>query len=88
MEPFHRDGKQHLGMGDCQLRDSQGQTRHLHLVLVAYSVVMRNLRNPEARNWAGEWLTTIGQGCRAVAKECLRETLRFAVELVQAYGWK
>src|SRR6185369_5555018 len=31
-ETFHRDGKQQLGMGDCQLRDGEGQTRHMHLV--------------------------------------------------------
>ncbi len=35
-ETFHRDGKQELGMGDCQLRDGQGQTRHMHLVMLAY----------------------------------------------------
>jgi len=40
-ETFHRDGKQQLGMGDCQLRDGQGQTRHMHLVMVAYSLLMK-----------------------------------------------
>lgn len=34
-ERFHRDGKQHLGMGDCQLRKGQGQTRHLYMILLA-----------------------------------------------------
>ena len=28
-ETFHRDGKQHLGMGECQLRDGMGQTLSL-----------------------------------------------------------
>ena len=38
-ETFHRDGKQQLGMGDCQLRDAQGQTRHMYLVMLAYSLL-------------------------------------------------
>jgi hypothetical protein len=36
-EPYHRDGKQHLGMGECQLRDGIGQTRHMHLVMAVYT---------------------------------------------------
>jgi hypothetical protein len=36
-ETFHRDGKQHLGMGACQLRNGEGQTRHMYLVFLAYS---------------------------------------------------
>ena len=43
-ETFHRDGKQQLGRGDCQLRDGEGQTRHMHLVMRASSLLMRQLR--------------------------------------------
>ncbi|HZT81265.1 MAG TPA: IS701 family transposase, partial [Gemmataceae bacterium] len=39
-ETFDRDGKQHVGRGDCQLRDPQGQDRHMYLVMLAYSLLM------------------------------------------------
>ena len=46
-ETFHRDAKQQLGLGDCQVRsgracpglDPGGQTRHMYLVSVAYSLL-------------------------------------------------
>jgi len=81
-ETFHREGKQELGMGDCQLRSGQGQTRHIYLVMLAYSLLMRQLRQPTAKEWALEWLTTIGQAYRAVATETLRTTLAWASEQV------
>ena len=81
-ETFHRDGKQELGMGDCQLRDSQGQTRHMHLVMLAYSLLMRQLLCNRAYEWACNWLTTIGQACRAVGTETLRKTLIWAIQQV------
>jgi hypothetical protein len=34
-EPFHRDGKQQVGLGDCQVRSGAGQTRHGYLVSAA-----------------------------------------------------
>lgn len=78
-ETFHRDGKQELGMGDCQLRSGQGQTRHMHLVMLAYSLLMQQLRNNAAKDWATTRLMTIGQACRAVANETLRTTLQWAM---------
>lgn len=86
-ECFHRDGKQHLGMGDCQLRSSQGQTRHMYMVFVAYSVLMRQLRQSRAREWALERLMTIGQSCLAVLRETLSQTISWAIDRIQIDGW-
>ena len=81
-ETFHRDGKQELGMGACQLRNGQGQTRHMYLVMLAYTLLMRELKTSRAKKWALRRLTTIGQACRAVADETLRTTLEWAIKQV------
>lgn len=86
-ECFHRDGKQHLGMGDCQLRKGRGQTRHMHLVFLAYSVLMRQLRCGRARAWALERLTTIGQACRAVLRQTLEQTIDWVIAHVTEDCW-
>jgi hypothetical protein len=86
-ETFHRDGKQQLGMGDCQLRDGEGQTRHMHLVMLAYSLLMRQLRQGHAYEWAFQKLTTIGEACRAILRETLRQTLTWAIERVRDNTW-
>ncbi|MBK9940502.1 MAG: IS701 family transposase [Kouleothrix sp.] len=82
-EPYHRDGKHHLGMGDCQLRDGLGQTRHMHLVMLVYSALMRQVKHDRALDWAQTRLMTIGESCRAIARETLRKTLAWAVEQAQ-----
>ena len=81
-ETFHRDGKQQLGLGDCQLRDPQGQTRHMYLVMLAYSLLMSQLRQNCAREWALHRLTTIGEACRAMLRENLRAPLAWAIQQV------
>lgn len=81
-ETFHRDGKQELGMGDCQLRDGQGQTRHMYLVMLTYSLLMRQLRQPSAKEWTLRRLTTVGQACRAILTETLRDTLQWAFDQI------
>src|SRR5512144_1105427 len=85
-ETFHRDGKQQVGLGDCQLRDLQGQTRHMHLVMLAYSLLMGQLRQGRAKEWALHRLMTIGEACRAMVKETLRTTLAWAIEQVTERG--
>lgn len=86
-ETFHRDGKQQLGMGDCQLRDGEGQTRHMYLVMLAYSLLMRQLRQGHAYEWAFRKLTTIGEACRAILRETLRKTLTWAIQSVTEGAW-
>ena len=86
-ECFHRDGKQHLGMGECQLRSGRGQTRHMYMVFLAYSILMSQLKQSHARAWALERLTTIGQACRAVLKESLSQTLEWVIERAEVDGW-
>jgi hypothetical protein len=54
----------------------------MHLVMAAYSLLMRQLRNRRATKWALHRLTTIGQACRAVADETLRTTLEWAIRQI------
>jgi hypothetical protein len=86
-ETFHRDGKQHLGMGDCQVRKGLGQTRHMYLLFLAYSLLMSQLRQGHAQEWAFVKLTTIGEACRAVMKETLAKTLSWAIDRALKYQW-
>ncbi len=74
-ETFHRDGKQELGLGDCQLRDGVGQTRHTYCVFLAYSLLIRELDETSLSGWAGVKLSTIGESCRALLKESVRNLI-------------
>ena len=74
-------------MGDCQLRDGQGQTRHLYMVFLAHSLLMRQLRQGRARAWAPQRLTTIGQACLAVLRQTLSQTPTWAIDHIQSDGW-
>ena len=79
-EPFHRDGKQALGLGDGQGRRSKGHTRHVYLVSAAYSLLMRSLHQSRPQDWARTMLTTIGEACRAVKGEQLGQLVDWIVD--------
>jgi hypothetical protein len=86
-ETFHRDGKQQLGLGDCQVRSGEGQTRHVYLVSAAYSLLMRSLQQSRAQDWARRTLTTIGEACRAVKAETLERMIDWIVDKLTGDHW-
>ncbi len=86
-ETFHRDGKQQLGLGDCQVRSGEGQTRHVYLVSTAYSLLMRSLQQTRPQDWARRTLTTIGEACRAVKAETLEQVIDWIVEKLTVEHW-
>jgi hypothetical protein len=86
-ETFHRDGKQQLGLGDCQVRSGEGQTRHVYLVSTAYSLLMRSLQQSRVQDWARRTLTTIGEACRAVKAETLERVIDWIVGKLTVEHW-
>jgi hypothetical protein len=85
-ETFHRDGKQELGLGDCQVGKGEGQTRHVYLVSTAYSLLMRALNGAGPKEWVKQRLTTIGQACRAIKKEMLGNLVDWIVDRL-SHNW-
>ena len=49
--PFIGTASSNSGVGDCQLRDPHGQTRHMYLVMLAYSLLMSELKQGRAKEW-------------------------------------
>jgi hypothetical protein len=86
-ETFHRDSKQQLGLGDCQVRSGEGQTRHVYLVSAAYSLLMRSLQQDRPQDWARRTLTTIGEACRAVKAETLEQVVDWIVDKLIVDHW-
>jgi len=83
-ETFHRDGKQELGLEDCQLRNSTGQTRHTYCVFLAHSLLEQRLDKTSLSGRASAKLQTIGESCRALLRDSIRSLIDWVVEQVEA----
>jgi hypothetical protein len=59
----------------------------MHLLMVAYSLLMKQLRQGHAYEWAYQKLATIGEACRAVLRETLRTTVTWAIHHVNDCAW-
>ena len=86
-ETFHRDGKQHLGLGDCQLRSGEGQTRHTYLVFLAYSLLLPHMQGDRVQGWSTALVSTVGDACRGVLRDTLARTIRWAIDKVTEHSW-
>jgi hypothetical protein len=86
-ETFHRDGKQHLGLGDCQLRSGEGQTRHTYLVFLAYSLLLPHMQGERVQGWSTALVATVGDACRGVLRDTLARTIRWAINKVTEHLW-
>ncbi len=86
-ETFHRDGKQHLGMGDCQIRNGEGQTRHMYLVILAHSLLVSRMRQGSSHEKATVIASTIGEACRKILRESLGRTIAWAIDRAVNHRW-
>ena len=87
-ETLPRDGKQPLGLGACQLRSGEGQTRHTYLVLLVHRLLVAQLHQCRVSAWAQATLTTIGEACRTVLRETLGKTITWAIERATLDQWQ
>ena len=76
-----------MGLGECQGRTGEGQTRHVYLVSAAYSLLRRSLQQSRAQGWARRTLTTIGEACRAVKAETLERMIDWIVDKLTVDHW-
>ena len=70
IETFFEDSKQDLGLGDCEVRDSDGASRHWHLQMLTYSLLRLG---PESS--VSERLVSKASSLRAQLEHGLKETI-------------
>ena len=56
-------------------------------MILAHSLLVSQMRQGRAREWAHTMLTTIGEACRAVLRETLGTTIAWAIDRATSDGW-
>ena len=79
IEVFYRDCKQHLGMGDYQVRGLGSVVIHLQFVFLAYHL-LKNRRSPG--------ISRILKGIRAIGEICLRLKRWMFEKILSCFGPK
>ena len=82
-EVFHEFGKQNAGMESAQLRNEEAVKRHFYLSCVAQSFLQRaSATASTSEKFAfAQGKTTVGQKCRAIAREAFTALLNLAKRL-------
>ncbi len=82
-ESFHEFGKQMTGLESAQVRKEEAVTRHFRLSCVAQSLLQRaSAPASESERFAfAQGKITVGQRCRAIAREVLHSLLELAKRL-------
>ncbi|MGQ9550705.1 MAG: hypothetical protein ACUVSY_19230 [Roseiflexus sp.] len=73
-------------MGDGQRRNGMGQTRPMDRIVRALRARMFQVQQARPQEWATDLLTTVGQACRALAREVVRTPIAWVVARTDE-GW-
>ena len=73
IECYFRDVKQHLGLGEYQMRSLHGIVRHLYIVMIAYILLVH------VKSFLDKSLKTIGDACRFVTSLTVRDLISWVI---------
>ena len=70
IETFFKDSKQELGLGDCEVRDTDGASRHWHLQMLTHSLLRLG-----SESSVSERLVSKASSLRAQLEDGLKEAI-------------
>jgi len=80
IDAFYKDAKQNLGLEEYELRKIKGVSRHLHMILVAHTLLSLGSEGRAVAR-AMIHLETIGSACRRAFAEILRSFIQVVLDV-------